>query len=117
MEAYGLVILAYVQGFYFAITGIWPLIHMKSVLMVTGPKTDLWLVKTVGVLVTVIGMVLILAAFREKITQEIFMLAVGSAVVLAAIDTIYALKRTIAKIYLFDAIIECMLILGWIFAR
>jgi hypothetical protein len=32
--------LAFIQGTYFAGTGIWPLIHMKSSLAVTGSKTD-----------------------------------------------------------------------------
>jgi hypothetical protein len=31
------------QGTYFLLTGVWPLLHMRSFLTVTGPKTDLWL--------------------------------------------------------------------------
>jgi hypothetical protein len=33
--------LAGLQGAYFLVTGVWPLVHMPSFLAVTGPKTDL----------------------------------------------------------------------------
>ncbi len=52
---------ALVQGIYFLVTGIWPLISMRTFLTITGPKTDLWLVKTVGLVLAVIGAVLISA--------------------------------------------------------
>jgi hypothetical protein len=34
-------------------TGLWPLVSIGTFQQVTGPKTDLWLVKTVGVLIAV----------------------------------------------------------------
>ena len=46
--------LAMIQGAYFLATGIWPLLHLASFMRVTGPKTDRWLVKTVGALVAVL---------------------------------------------------------------
>jgi hypothetical protein len=39
------------QGVYYLLTGVWPLPSIGSFQRVTGPKTDLWLVRTVGVLV------------------------------------------------------------------
>ena len=42
---------AAVQGAYFVLTGIWPLFGINSFQAVTGAKTDLWLVYTVGCLV------------------------------------------------------------------
>ena len=42
-------------------TGIWPLLDIESFQDVTGSKTDLWLVRTVGVLVAVIDGVVLLA--------------------------------------------------------
>ena len=38
----------WIQGVYFALTGIWPLLDLSSFQWVTGPKQDLWLVQTVG---------------------------------------------------------------------
>ena len=57
-------VIAGTQGSYFLLTGVWPLLHMRSFLAVTGPKTDLWLVETVGVLVAAIGAGLLLSAAR-----------------------------------------------------
>lgn len=105
--------LAMGQGAYFLATGVWPLLHMKSFEMVTGPKTDDWLVKTVGGVVGVIGGVLMLAAARRRVTPEIALLAAGSAGVLATIDAVYVARGRIAPIYLLDAVAEVGLMAGW----
>lgn len=105
--------IAFAQGAYFAATGIWPLLHMPSFEAVTGPKTDKWLVRTVGVLVGVIGGVLISAAVRNKITGEVAALGIGSAAGLGAIDTIYTSNGRIAPVYLVDAAIEAIIVAGW----
>src|SRR6185503_3320021 len=94
--------LAVIQGVFYLATGIWPLLDIVSFQLVTGPKTDLWLVRTVGVLVTVIGAVVLLA--------------VGSALGLAAIDVIYAVSGRISAIYLADAVVEVGLALLWLVA-
>jgi len=105
---------AIAQGIFYLLTGVWALVSIKTFQMVTGPKTDLWLVKTVGVLVSVIGTVLILAGARNQITLEVFVLAVGSCLVLAAIDIIYVSKKVIAPVYLWDAAAELILAFVWI---
>ena len=107
-------LVALVQGIYFAVTGIWPLISMKTFLKVTGPKTDLWLVKTVGVILAVIGVVLITAQVNAEINTSILLLAIGSALGLALVEFIYVAKRVISPIYLADAFLELILIGWWI---
>ena len=72
--------------------------------------------RTVGVLVTVIGAVLLLAGRRRRVTDEIVLLAVGSALGLAAIDVIYAVSGRISAIYLADAVVEVGLALLWLVA-
>ena len=104
---------AAVQGVFYVATGVWPLVHVDSFLAVTGPKTDLWLVYTVGVLVTVVGAVLLLAARSGRVTPEIVALAVGAAVVLAGIDVVFVLRNVIPPIYLADAAVEAVLVLWW----
>jgi hypothetical protein len=108
--------LAIVQGLYYLVTGVWPLLSMRTFELVTGPKVDRWLVKTVGVLVSVIGADLLLAAKRRQAGPEITLLAAGSAAGLAAIDVIYAKRGRISKIYLLDALAEVVLIAGWLSA-
>jgi hypothetical protein len=106
--------LALGQGLYFAATGLWSLVDIRSFQRVTGPKTDLWLVKTVGVLVTVIGSVLTQAALRGAVSPEVKALALGSAVGLGGVDVVYTLKRQISPIYLLDALLEAALTAGWL---
>lgn len=109
--------LALVQGIFYLATGIWPLIDIASFQMVTGPKTDLWLVRTVGVLVSVVGVVLLLGFRNRRVSDELLVLAVGCALGLAGIDLIYALSGRISAVYLGDAAVELALAGLWGFAR
>jgi hypothetical protein len=105
--------LARTQGIYYLLTGMWALVHIRSFQAVTGPKTDLWLVKTVGVLASVIGGTLIVGGARRQTVTEVKLLAAGSAAGLGAIDTVYAAKGRIAPIYLLDAVVEAILLMLW----
>jgi energy-converting hydrogenase Eha subunit E len=104
---------ALVQGAYYLVTGIWPLVSIASFQFVTGPKTDLWLVKTVGVLIAVIGVGLLIAAYRRRTTLEIRLIAIGSALGLIAIDVGYVFLDVIPPIYLLDAVVELVLVVWW----
>jgi hypothetical protein len=106
---------ALIQGLYYLATGLWPIVHIQSFLSVTGPKIDLWLVKTVGVLVAVIGTVLLSASHSRHITDEIILLAAGSALGLAIIDVVYG--RRISPVYLADAAAELCLVALWAISR
>ena len=106
-------LVALVQGAYFFLTGVWPIVHIGSFLAVTGPKADLWLVKTVGAIVAVVGVVLLLAARSGRVTPEVVLLAIGSAAALGAVDVVYVAKRVIPKVYLLDAAAEAALMLAW----
>lgn len=106
--------LAGLQGMYFLTTGVWPLVHMPSFLIVTGPKTDLWLVQTVGVLIAVIGGALLLAAVSGRVTWEVICLAAGSALGLGAVDVIFVAADVIPPVYLGDAAVEAVFILWWL---
>jgi hypothetical protein len=74
------------------------------------------LVKTVGVLVTVMGGALGLAGWRRRVTPEMRLMAVGGALGLAAIDAIYTAKGRISKVYLLDAAAELNLAAAWAYA-
>lgn len=106
---------ALTQGGYYFLTGIWPIISIGTFQEITGPKNDLWLVKTVGVLISVIGASLLFAGYRGEIVPSTALLAVGSAVVLTGVDVIYVTMRIIAPIYLLDGFVELLLIAWWLF--
>lgn len=101
------------QGVYYLITGIWSLVGIKSFQEVTGPKTDVWLVKTVGVIVTVVGGVLLSAGLRRQTSPEIAALSIGSAASLGGVSLWYPLRGRISKVYWLDTIAESMLIGSW----
>jgi hypothetical protein len=105
--------LALAQGLYYASTGAWALADSRSFQAVTGPKVDVWLVKTVGVLVAAIGGALGCAGWHRRITPEIRRLAVGSALGLAGIDVVYVAKGRISRVYLLDAVVELGLAAAW----
>jgi len=114
--------LLWIQGLYFLVTGIWPLVSIDTFQAVTGPKTDNlatgllidhWLVKTAGVLITAIGITLLTGAWRRSSSVELAVLAISASVGLAFIDVFYVARQVIAPIYLLDAVIELALIGGW----
>ncbi len=101
------------QGLFYAATGAWPLVDAGSFQKVTGPKTDLWLVKTVGALVAVVGGALTLAGARRRTTPELALVGAGCAAALAAVDAVYVAKRRISPVYLLDAAAEVALVAAW----
>jgi hypothetical protein len=109
-------IIALAQAIYFGLTGIWPIVHIRSFMAVTGPKIDLWLVKTVGVVIVAISIPLFTSVIHHNVTIDIMLLAIASSLGLTAIDVYYVAKKTIAKIYLMDALAEVILIAAWIMA-
>lgn len=102
------------QGIYFVLTGIWPLISMSTFLKITGPKTDLWLVQVVGILILVIGTVLLISSYAKKRNPQIILLAAGSALAFIIIDTTYFLSGVISAIYLLDALIDLVFLIFWL---
>jgi hypothetical protein len=106
--------LAIGQGAYFLATGVWPLVHMASFLHVTGKKHDLWLVRTVGALIAVVGATVLAAGGRNRVTPEIALLAGGTAAALGAIDVIYTSRGRIPPVYLLDGVAEAALATLWL---
>jgi hypothetical protein len=92
-----------VQGIYYLLTGVWPILHISSFMAVTGPKVDVWLVKMVGLLTIAIGAAII-AAYRDKYDSRL--LNALAALSYLIIDTYYALTDRISDIYLADAGVE-----------
>jgi hypothetical protein len=105
-----------VQGTLYVVTGGWPFAHFASFEAVTGPKTDDWLVYTVGLLLMVIGAVLLAALRRPRIDGLVVALAAGTALALAGIDIVHVLDHVISPVYLVDAAIELLIALLLAFA-
>lgn len=101
-----------VQGGYYLATGVAPFLSRRAFEAVTGPKTEWWLVETVGVVVSAVGAALLSGARSGRITPELRGLAAGCAAGLAGIDVVYVARRRIAPSYLLDAAAQVAILAG-----
>ena len=102
------------QTIYYLVTALWALADIKSFMVATGPKTDIWLVKTVAVLLLAISISFVVALTRKEESKAVVTLAIVCCIVLIIIDCYYALNGTISKIYLLDALAEFLLLILWL---
>ena len=105
--------MALTQGAYYLVSGTWSVVHIDSFQKVTGRKTDLWLIKTVGLLLVAVGGGLIFAAAGRQFVPGIVFIAMASAAALLAIELVYVRKRIISPIYLADALVEVGFLIWW----
>jgi hypothetical protein len=100
------------QGIYYILTGLWPLASMQSFELVTGLKTDDWLVQTVGLLLAVIGTALLARPRGTRPTADTRLLAGGTALAIGGIDVWVVLTGQAPSIYLADAAVEVAFLLS-----
>ena len=101
-----------VHGGYYLVTGIWPVMSLRTFEWVTGPKADGWLVKTVGLLAGVIGLSVLRTSTVEGRHPD-RALVVGAPLAFAAVDTFYVARGRIRRVYLLDAAVELFLAWRW----
>ena len=108
-------VLLWTQGIYTFLTAAWPIIDIESFLFVTGYKTEIWLVKTVSILLLVISIVLLssTSSFRQ-INYPVAILALLVAIGMAYVDFYYSLNKTISKIYIADGFVEILFAVAWL---
>ena len=104
------------HGIYYVVTGVWPILSLGTFEAVSGPKVDDWLVRTVGIVLSVIGLTLLSAALKDDLGAPVRVLAIGSAASLAFVDFFYALRGVIWPIYMLDGVGEVLLIGMWVVA-
>ena len=104
--------LAQAQGAFNVVSGVWPLVSMRTFEAVYGPKTDRWLVRTVAGLLTTVGAAQLLSRDPEQL-RVARVVGVGTAATLLAIDAVYVPKGRISRMYLQDAVWELGWLAGW----
>ncbi|HEU0034974.1 MAG TPA: hypothetical protein VFQ53_30320 [Kofleriaceae bacterium] len=102
------------QGIFYVVTGLWPIVHLKSFERVSGPKVDKWLVKTTGGLIAAVGTALVIGSFEHRTSRALRILGLASAIALGAADLLYSLKGRVSKVYLADAAAEGAAVATWI---
>ena len=99
-------ILLWCQGLYYLATGLWPLIDVKSFMIITGYKTDIWLVKTVGALIIPIALTILSNLFIRTNPLPALILCLSSAIAFTSIDLYYSLTDVINDVYQVDAVLQ-----------
>jgi hypothetical protein len=105
--------IAVAQGGYYAVSGLWPLFHMRSFTAVTGPKTDLWLVQAFGLLVAAVGAVLLARGLSAKADAATAQFGLATSIALVAIDVWFFLSGAISAVYLADGVAQLLLASAW----
>jgi hypothetical protein len=105
----------YLQAGYIMITAVWPVIDIESFMLVTGPKTDIWLVKTVSALLIPVSLSLFSFAYLELDAVPAYILGGLTSIAFIVVDFYYALNDTISDVYLLDGILEVIFLLCWIY--
>lgn len=108
-------IILWIQTLYYFLTAVWGLVDIESFMEVTGPKTDIWLVKTVSILLLAVSFCFFAHLFIKTNRWPVIILAISCCISLAFIDFYYAGKQTISAIYFLDGIAQIMLLLVWLF--
>ena len=102
-----------IQGLYYLLTGMWPIVSIQTFLQVTGPKTDLWLVKVIGLLIAINGITLLLASFSTRRINVVGFLAIALAIGFALLEVIFYFQGLISPVYLLDAGLETLFFIFW----
>lgn len=106
--------LLWTQASYILVTALWSLVDIASFMDVTGGKTDVWLVKTVGALLVPVAACLYSHLFLETDRRPALILGSLTAVAFASIDFYYALTDVISDIYMADGILEIIFLAAWV---
>ncbi|MDJ1493174.1 hypothetical protein QNI19_09550 [Cytophagaceae bacterium DM2B3-1] len=104
-----------IQSVYILITALWPLIDIETFMMITGYKTDIWLVKTVGALLIPVSLTLGSFLFVHTDARPAFLLGALTALAFISVDFYYSLTDVISNIYMLDGAIEILFLLIWIY--
>ena len=102
------------QGIYTFITAVWPIVDIESFMFISGYKTDLWLVKTVSVLLLAMSICLLINTSSNRANLPVIILALLVAIGMAYVDFYYSLNNTISKIYMADGFVEILFIISWL---
>jgi hypothetical protein len=90
------------QGLYYTVTGVWPVVHMRSFIALTGDKRERWLVQTFGILTAAIGYSLL----RGTPTRATARLGWSAAAAIGVPDVAYWARGTLPLPCLLDGVAQ-----------
>lgn len=104
-----------IQSAYALLTAVWPIVHIQSFMEVTGYKTDVWLVKTVGALLIPVAVTMLSFLYFQSDRRQAALLGMTTAVAFASIDFYYALTDVISDVYLGDGVVQLIFLASWLY--
>jgi hypothetical protein len=114
----------FTQGVFYVVTGLWPIIHLRSFEKFTGRKQQRegLLAQSMGGLIAAVGVALIAGSLEERPSRALKWLGMGSAIALGVADLVFARRGLVrhtseTKSYFADAAAEGAAIAGWIIAK
>ena len=111
MKQFRTIIIA--QSTYIMVTAVWPILDIETFMAITGRKTDLWLVKTVGALLIPVATCLSSYLFIGSDRRPALVLGTLTSISFIIIDFHYALNDIISDVYLVDGVIQLLFLLAW----
>ena len=102
------------QAAYYLLTGLWPVLHLPSFLMLTGRKRDYWLVRSTGLVIAAVGAGLAVASLTPRRARAMRPLGVIFPAALGAADVAYAWPATRSRAYLANAVVGAAFIAAWL---
>ena len=105
------------QGTYYVATGPPAIAFPRTFQAITGPKRDMWLAKTLGGLITVVGAVILAGTRSDEPSTDSKLLAAGSALVLGTSDLVYGGQGRNTSAYYLDAVAQAALLAALATAR
>jgi hypothetical protein len=104
-----------IQAIYTLVTAIWPILHIESFMIITGPKTDIWLVKTVSVLLIALSVSWLLALRYRWDHRPVLASLFASSTGLVIVELWYVAMNEISMVYLLDAGLQVVFLITWLF--
>lgn len=106
-------VLLLIQSLYTLVTAIWPILHIESFMIVTGPKTDIWLVKTVSLLLIALSSTWLAALKYRWDHRPVVFSVITSSMALIFVDLYYVAENVIWMTYLLDAVLQFAFLFTW----
>ena len=112
----------FTQGVFYVVTGLWPIIHLRSFEAITGRKRkEGWIAKSMGGLIAAVGVALIAGSLEKRQSAALRVLGMGSAIALGVADLVFAKQHKTHNrnqtAYYADAAAEGAALAGWIIAK
>jgi hypothetical protein len=104
----------FVQGFYYVLIGLTPVLAGGGFRAVRGPDADPWVLRSYGLIVAAVGAALLIESRRRNAVAGTGRPAIAVAVVLAAADVVFVATRTAPSVYLIDAAVQAAFVFWWV---